>query len=169
MLVSGPTASGEPYGIRTVRVETSQQMLEALRPALEKADILLMAAAVSDFVVPDPRASKIKKDGERLDLQLSRGPDLLAETIDLRRQRGILTLGFALETDSPLENGRAKLHSKALDFVAVNEVGDPLAGFDVPTNRVTLLDRWEGVEELPVLTKEEVADQLLDRIESRLD
>ncbi len=169
VLVSGPTARTRPYGVRVIEAETSEQMLEALSSALEEAHVLLMAAAVSDFVKSDPSASKIKKDGKRLDIELVVGPDLLAETTEVRARRGILTLGFALETDSALENGRAKLESKALDFVAVNEIGDPFAGFDVPTNRVTLIDRWGALEEMPVLAKEEVADRLLDRIESRLD
>ncbi len=169
VLVSGPTARNAPYGAIVVRAETSDQMLEALSSALEEAHVLLMAAAVSDFVASDPSASKIKKGDQKLALDLVIGPDLLVETADLRSRRGVVTLGFALETDSPLENGRAKLESKALDFVAVNEIGDPFAGFDVPTNRVTLLDRWGGSEEMPVLDKEEVADRLLDRIESRLD
>jgi phosphopantothenoylcysteine decarboxylase/phosphopantothenate--cysteine ligase len=144
-------------------------MLDALREALEEADILLMAAAVSDFRVPSPSDSKIKKTGGDLELHLVAGPDLLKETRAARDRRGIVTLGFALETDTPIENGREKLTSKGVDFMAVNEVGDPEAGFEVPTNRITLLDRWGEVEELPVLPKEEVADRLLDRIEARLD
>ena len=169
VLVSGPTSRPRPFGIRVLEAETSTAMLETLTSVLSQADVLLMAAAVSDFVRPDVDASKIKKDGRHLSLDLVVGPDLLAETRDVRERNGILTLGFALETDSPLENARAKLESKGLDFVALNEIGDPLAGFDVPTNRVTLLDRWGALEELPVLAKEEVADRLLDRIESRLD
>jgi phosphopantothenoylcysteine decarboxylase/phosphopantothenate--cysteine ligase len=169
VLVSGPVARPHPYGVEVVEVETSDEMLEALSAALGSAHLLLMAAAVSDFVSPSPSSSKIKKDGGGLELGLVSGPDLLEETRGIREERGILTLGFALETDTPVENGRSKLESKKMDFVAINEVGDPAAGFDVPTNRVTLLDRWGGLEEFPVLSKEEVADRLLDRVEARLD
>ena len=169
VLVSGPVARPHPYGVEVVEVETSDEMLEALSAALGSAHLLLMAAAVSDFVSPSPSSSKIKKDGSGLELGLVAGPDLLERTRAIREERGILTLGFALETDTPVENGRSKLESKKMDFVAINEVGDPAAGFDVPTNRVTLLDRWGGLEEFPVLSKEEVADRLLDRVEARLD
>ncbi len=169
VLVSGPVARPHPYGVEVVEVETSDEMLEALSAALGDAHLLLMAAAVSDFVLPSPRSSKIKKDGSGLELGLIAGPDLLEGTRGIREERGVLTLGFALETDTPVENGRSKLESKKMDFVAINEVGDPVAGFDVPTNRVTLLDRWGGQEEFPVLSKEEVADCLLDRVEARLD
>ena len=167
-LVSGPTMRRQPYGVRLVEVETSDDMLEALAQALEAAHLLLMAAAVSDFTT-SPRASKIKKSEEGLDLHLVAGPDLLEQTRAIRKRKGILTLGFALETDAPLENGRSKLEAKNLDFVAINEAGDPHGGFEAPTNRVTLLDRWGALEEFPVLSKEEVADRLLDRIETRLD
>ncbi len=168
-LVSGPTTRPHPYGPRVIDVDTAEEMLDALREALEEADLLLMAAAVSDFRVPSPSDSKIKKTGGDLELHLVAGPDLLAETRAARDHRGIVSLGFALETDTPIENGREKLSSKGVDFMAVNEVGDPEAGFEVPTNRITLLDRWGEVEELPVLPKEEVADRILDRIEARLD
>ncbi len=169
VLVSGPIARPQPYGVKVVEVETSDEMLEALGTALAGAHLLLMAAAVSDFVLPSPSSTKIKKDGGGLELGLVAGPDLLEETRGMREERGIVTLGFALETDMAVENGRSKLESKKMDFVAVNELGDPGAGFDVPTNRVTLLDRWGGLEEFPVLPKEEVADLLLDRVETRLD
>lgn len=168
-LVSGPTARPHPHGPHVIEVDTAEEMLDALREALEEADLLLMAAAVSDFRVRSPSDSKIKKTGGDLELHLVAGPDLLKETRAARDRRGIVTLGFALETDTPIENGREKLTSKGVDFMAVNEVGDPEAGFEVPTNRITLLDRWGEVEELPVLPKEEVADRLLDRIEARLD
>ncbi|MCZ6824107.1 MAG: bifunctional phosphopantothenoylcysteine decarboxylase/phosphopantothenate--cysteine ligase CoaBC [Gemmatimonadetes bacterium] len=168
-LVSGPTARPHPHGPHVIEVDTAEEMLDALREALEEADLLLMAAAVSDFRVPSPSDSKIKKTGGDLELHLVAGPDLLKETRAARDRRGIVTLGFALETETPIENGREKLTSKGVDFMAVNEVGDPEAGFEVPTNRITLLDRWGEVEELPVLSKEEVADRLLDRIEARLD
>ena len=169
VLVSGPASRPPPFGVGVIEVETSREMLEALSGALDDARGLLMAAAVSDFVPAAPRSSKIKRGVGALALELVAGPDLLEETRAVRERRGIVTLGFALETEKALENGRSKLEAKNLDFVAVNEVGDPLSGFDVPTNKVTLLDRWGAVEEFPVLPKEEVADRLLDRIESRLD
>lgn len=167
-LIAGPGRAPRPYGPRAVEVETAEEMLEALRRELPHAAALLMAAAVGDFEPESPSDRKIRRaETPTLDVRLKRGPDLLAETLGLRREAGLLTLGFALESEGAVESGKKKLESKELDFIAVNEVG-PRSGFDVETNRVTLLDRWGDVEELPLLTKEEVADRLLDRLEERL-
>ncbi len=168
VLLAGPGKAPRPYGPRVREVETAEQMLEALREELNGASVLLMAAAVADFRPERPAREKLKKEGrEAVDLRLVRGPDLLVETAAQRD--GCLTLGFALETEEPLANGRRKLEEKGLDFVAVNEADVPGSGFEVATNRVTLLDRWGNVEELPLLSKEEVADRILDRIEDRID
>lgn len=169
--IHGPVAVPAPHGPRAVPVETSAEMGEALIRELASADVLVMAAAVSDFVCAEPRASKIRKEdvgGADLELRLVRGPDLLAESKALRAERGTLTLGFALETENGLENARRKLEEKGMDLVALNEAGRPETGFESETNRVTLLDAGGAVEELPLLPKTEVADLLLDRLEARL-
>lgn len=168
-LISGPGAVEPPHGPRLVQVEEAAQMLEALRDELSDAEILLMAAAVSDYRPAERSERKIKKANGALDLRLEPGPDLLRETRQLRRERRILTLGFALETEDALANARAKLEDKELDYVALNEAGRDDAGFEAVTNRVTLLDRSGDVEELPLLTKQEVAERLLDRIESGIE
>lgn len=168
VLISGPASVSPPPGPRLVEVETAREMLAALRAELVDASVLLMAAAVSDFEPECPEPRKIKKeDAETLQLRLRPGPDLLEETVAERRERGMLTVGFALETDDPLESGRRKLERKGLDFVAVNRPGEE-TGFEAETNQVTLLARWGIEEELPLLRKEEVADRLLDRVEERL-
>lgn len=167
VVVAGPVRAPRPPGPLIRGVETAEEMLEVLREELAGASVLLMAAAVADFRVARPSSRKIKKEeAEALELSLVRGPDLLEETAALRKD--CLTLGFALETENAVENGRRKLEEKGLDFVAVNEAGATDAGFDTATNRVTLLDRWGNVEELPLLAKEKVADRLLDRIEDRI-
>lgn len=168
-LISGPGAVEPPHGPRLVQVEEAAQMLEALRDELSDAEILLMAAAVSDYRPAERSERKIKKANGALDLRLEPGPDLLRETRQLRRERRILTLGFALETEDALANARDKLEDKELDYVALNEAGRDDAGFEAVTNRVTLLDRSGDVEELPLLTKQEVAERLLDRIESGIE
>ncbi|MFQ5677892.1 MAG: bifunctional phosphopantothenoylcysteine decarboxylase/phosphopantothenate--cysteine ligase CoaBC [Gemmatimonadota bacterium] len=168
-VIAGPGSAPAPYGPRVRRVESSEEMLGALREELEGAAVLLMAAAVGDYVPEKVEEEKIKKErAESLVLALRQGPDLLRETLDLRRRSGILTLAFALETEDALENGRRKLESKGVDFLAVNEARPPESGFETATNRVTLLDRWGAVEELPLLSKAEVADRLLDRLEEHL-
>lgn len=166
-LVTGPGTAPRPHGPRQTQVETSAEMLEALRAELEGASVLLMAAAVGDYEFARPSRRKLKREGEpERRVTLRRGPDLLEETRTERAERGILSLGFALETDDAVENGRRKLDAKGLDFIAVNEVGED-SGFEVTTNRITLLDREGNVEQLPLLTKEEAADRILDRVEER--
>lgn len=168
VLISGPARIAPPAGPVLVRVERAEQMLEALRTALAGASVLCMAAAVSDFRAPDVPTDKIKKSAAGLEVHLEPGPDLLVETREARRAAGILTLGFALETRDGLENARRKLNEKGLDMIALNFAGEPDSGFESPTNRVTLIESDDSLEELPLLGKEELADRLLDRIEERL-
>lgn len=165
-LICGPGKARRPVGPRVVEVETAREMLAALETALPDADILLMAAAVGDFEPVAEASAKIKKTEEGLRPALRAGPDLLLETRALRDEKGVFTLGFALETDDLLARGREKLERKGMDLVAVNSALEPDAGFESETNRITLLDRAGTVEELPLARKTELADQLLDRIEA---
>ena len=167
-LISGPGAAPRPPGPRVVEVETAREMLAELETALTDAEILLMAAAVGDFEPAARAASKIRKTDDGLDLTLQTGPDLLMETRALRAAKGVFTLGFALETDDLLARGRDKLERKGMHLVAVNSALEPDAGFESPTNRITLLDRAGAVEELPLAKKTELADQLLDRVEASI-
>ncbi|MDX1396001.1 MAG: bifunctional phosphopantothenoylcysteine decarboxylase/phosphopantothenate--cysteine ligase CoaBC [Gemmatimonadota bacterium] len=170
VLVSGPATVPHPSGPRVLEVETAAEMLDALKTELSGAHILLKAAAVGDFEAAEVAPTKIKKgDRETLTLALRSGPDLLAETRRMRASAGIFTLGFALETGDGIEEGKRKLEAKGLDLIAVNDATDPDAGFEVETNRVTLIDAAGHVEEFPVLPKTELADRLLDRIERSLD
>lgn len=143
-------------------------MLAVLTRELEGADVLAMAAAVADFQAANPRDEKMKKGDSGLELQMQPAPDLLQETRQQRTDGSVFTLGFALETEEGEANAIRKLRDKAMDMVALNRADEPGSGFDVTTNRVTLIDRDEAIEELPLMSKEEVADQLLDRIEARL-
>ena len=169
VLISGPSSVEPPVGPRVERVEVASEMLDLLERELNGATLLVMAAAVADFQADSPRESKLKKDGSGLDLQLSAGPDLLEETKEQRRDQSVFTLGFALETEDGEANAIKKLQEKGMDMVALNRADEPDSGFDVPTNRVTVIDRSEVVEKLPLMRKEEVADQLLDLIEGRID
>ena len=169
VLIAGPTSVSPPYGPRLVRVETSGEMGEALNRELSDAAVLIMAAAVSDFIVSSPSDRKIKKgDRDTLHIRLESGPDLLAATRELREASGVLTLGFALETDDPLGNARRKLEEKGLDMVAVNEAGRADRGVEAETNQVTLIDAAGVVEEMPLMSKSEVAERLLDHLEDRV-
>ena len=148
VLIAGPTSVSPPHGPRLVRVETS---------------------GVSDVLVSSPSDRKIKKgDRDTLDVRLESGPDLLAATRELREASGVLTLGFALETDDPLGNARRKLEEKGLEMVAVNEAGRADRGVEAETNQVTLIDAAGVVETLPLMSKSEVAERLLDHLEDRI-
>jgi phosphopantothenoylcysteine decarboxylase/phosphopantothenate--cysteine ligase len=131
---------------------------------IPNADILIMAAAPADYRPAKVAASKIKKGKGAPKLDLEETTDILRSTIG-KRKKGAIVVGFALETDDVLQNGRAKLRDKSLDLVVVNDATEPGAGFGVATNRVTLIDRDGVTEELPLMTKPEVADAILDRVE----
>ncbi len=167
ILIHGPGTIPPPPGPRAVAVVTSHNMLEAVRGELPGADALLMAAAVGDFVLPDPGQSKIKK-GQGLELTLAEGPDLLTETRVMREENDVFTLGFALETDHLVQRGREKLRRKGMQLIAVNSPLEDGAGFGVETNRITLLDASGREEALPFGTKAALADTMMDRIEAAL-
>lgn len=167
-LIAGPATAPHPIGPDIVPVETAQQMLEAVRAALPAADALIMAAAVADFRPAAPAAGKLKKAAAPAALPLEPAPDVLRSTRPDRRP-GAVVVGFALETGDGRENARGKLRDKGLDLIVLNPADEPGAGFDVDTNRVVLLDRTGGEEELPLLAKDDVAEALLDRVERLLE
>jgi phosphopantothenoylcysteine decarboxylase/phosphopantothenate--cysteine ligase len=144
-------------------VETVTEMREAVLDACKSADVLVMAAAVSDFRVAKPASSKIKKQGDKLVLELVQTEDFLLELPDT-----FLKVGFAAETDDLLQNAEKKLVAKRLDFICANDVSAPDAGFAVDTNRVTLLFRDGRKEELPLMSKREAAERILDWVEDCL-
>ena len=126
-----------------------------------------MAAAPADFRVAEPAASKIKKRAAPKSVALAPTPDILASTQRARKKNAVI-VGFALETDDVLRAGREKLEAKALDLIVVNDAREEGAGFGVDTNRVTLLGRDGQEEALPLLSKDAVADEILDRVERLL-
>lgn len=163
VLMSGPSSLAPPTGVELRRVETAEQMRAAVAEALPGADVLVMAAAVADFRPAAASGSKLKKDKGVPALVLEPTPDVLAATRGLRSD-GCIAVGFALETDAPLENARRKRLAKGLDLLVLNDATEPGAGFEVSTNRVTLLS-GSSEEALPLLPKSEVADRILDRVE----
>jgi phosphopantothenoylcysteine decarboxylase / phosphopantothenate---cysteine ligase len=166
-LIAGPTSATPPVGPALVRIETAEQMLVAVRDALPEADVLIMAAAVADFRPADPTSHKLKKSSAPAALPLEPAPDVLRESRDARRP-GAVVVGFALETGDGVANARAKLRDKGLDMIVLNSADEPGAGFDVETNRVVIIGA-DAEEALPLLTKDEVAAELLARIGARLE
>ena len=165
-LISGPTHLPTPEGAQRMDVRTSEEMLEAVLATVSQADILIMAAAVSDFRPVKPALEKIKRDKGIPQIELERTPDILAAVEALRSSSPLprLTVGFAAESQDMMQNARAKLHAKKLDLIVANDITAGDAGFAVDTNRVTLLDASGGEEVLPLMSKSEVAERLLERI-----
>ncbi|HYW31680.1 MAG TPA: bifunctional phosphopantothenoylcysteine decarboxylase/phosphopantothenate--cysteine ligase CoaBC [Gemmatimonas sp.] len=166
-LVAGPLEVAEPTGAHIIRVESTAQMRDAVAAEVTCADVLIMAAAPADFSPLAPATRKLKKADAADSLRLARTDDILAVTQHLR-PRSLITVGFALETGDPRAEGRRKLVAKSLDMIVANDATEPGAGFGVDTNRVTLLHADGTDEALPLQSKYEVADAILDRIERRL-
>ncbi|HEY8346923.1 MAG TPA: bifunctional phosphopantothenoylcysteine decarboxylase/phosphopantothenate--cysteine ligase CoaBC [Symbiobacteriaceae bacterium] len=165
-LVSGPSSLPKPPGVRFVGVESCLQMLEACLEAFPGTDITVGAAAPADYRPAVYHEQKIKRQGQRLVLELVENPDIMAE-LGRRKRPGQVTVAFAAETANLVENARAKLVAKNADFVVANDVTAEGAGFGTDTNRVTFVTATE-VEELPLLSKAEVADRILDKAVSLL-
>ena len=168
VLVAGPLAIDTPIGPRVRTVETTAEMLDAVRAEIANADVLVMAAAPADFRATMVAPSKVKKANAPSAIELETTPDILSETIG-SRPPGLVAVGFALETDEVLENGAAKLEAKRLDLIVTNDAREAGAGFAVDTNRVTILARDGRRTDLPLMPKTEVADAILDRVVELLD
>jgi phosphopantothenoylcysteine decarboxylase/phosphopantothenate--cysteine ligase len=162
LLISGPTALSCPRGIHCLPVRSAEEMHQAVLQNLDGKSILIMAAAVADFRPSRFTAGKMKKSQSPLLLELERTPDILAETGKARGN--CLRIGFAAETQDLLENARAKLAEKKLDLIVANDVTQPGAGFGGDTNIAKLIDAAGQIEEIPLMTKEQLADVILDRV-----
>jgi phosphopantothenoylcysteine decarboxylase/phosphopantothenate--cysteine ligase len=168
-LIAGPLSVPAPVGVKHVEVETTQEMHQAVERSLSDADVLVMAAAPADYRPASVSAHKIKKSGGGRTIELVENADILVGTRESRRD-GAVVVGFALETDDVIDNARRKLSSKSLDLIVVNDATEAGAGFGVDTNRVTIISRdRDEPERLPLLSKQEVADEILDRVEVLLD
>jgi phosphopantothenoylcysteine decarboxylase/phosphopantothenate--cysteine ligase len=163
ILVSGPTHLEPPAGVVVERVRTAEEMAEAVLRNLEKATVVLMAAAVADFRAAEIQARKIKRRDGVPALKLEPTRDILAGVAGRRRPEQ-LVVGFAAETDQVVENAAAKLRSKHLDLMVANDVTQPGAGFDVDTNIVTLLFADGRRQPLEKMSKLEVAHHVLDAV-----
>lgn len=163
-LVSGPSTLPHPEGVDVVAVETAAEMDDAVSGLVGAADLAVFAAAVADFRPGVPRERKLKRGDtpDGLTVELSPNPDIAAGTRGLRKP-GSVAVGFALETHDLVENARRKLEAKGFHLLVANDATEAGAGFEVETNRVTLLDVDGGAESLPLLSKAEVAELVLDR------
>lgn len=161
-LVSGRTALATPPGVERVDVLSADEMYEAAVRAFDEADGAVMCAAVADYTPAEVSATKLKKGDGELFIRLRRTRDIAAELG--ARKGGRLLVGFALETHDEEAHAESKLERKNFDFIVLNSLRDAGAGFRGDTNKVTFIDR-AGHEELPLLSKREVAARIADRIE----
>ena len=162
-LITAPTPLDDPVGVQMVRVATAREMRDAVEAALPGASALVMAAAVADYEAASPGASKIKKKNRRLSIDLLPTPDILAEM-----KGDFIRVGFAAESDNLVPNARAKLDRKNLDLIVANDITADDAGFSSDNNRVVMLDRAGGEEALPLMSKYEVGNRILDRVAALL-
>jgi phosphopantothenoylcysteine decarboxylase/phosphopantothenate--cysteine ligase len=161
-LISGPSELDCSPGINLLKVRTAQEMYKAVKKHFPKADALVMTAAVSDFALEKVFAGKIKKQKTELSLKLKPTSDILKE---VGRDKGKKVLvGFAVETENEIENAKSKLKEKNLDLIIVNNPNLKGAGFEVDTNLATLIDKKGKVERLPLMSKKELAEKIIDRV-----
>ena len=164
-LISGPTALKPVPGVKTVDVVSAKDMFEAVQAALPETDILVKAAAVADYRPVSIAEDKIKKQDGDMAIPLERTDDILGWVAE-HRHPGLFVCGFSMETRDMIENSRKKLASKHLDMIAANNLKVAGAGFGVDTNVVTILTT-DGIQELPLMGKDQVAAKLLDAILER--
>ena len=164
-LISGPTALKPVPGVKTVNVVSARDMFEAVQTALPETDILIKAAAVADYRPANVAEDKIKKQPGDMSIPLERTDDILGWVAE-HRHPGLFVCGFSMETRDMVENSKKKLAKKHLDMIAANNLKVAGAGFGVDTNVVTILTA-DGIRELPLMGKDQVASQLLDAILER--
>ena len=166
VLVSGPSDLPLPFGVTAHRVETTAEMQRATQALAKRADLLIMAAAPADYRPAKPAATKRPRASGAITIELEPTPDILAS---LERPKQCVVVGFALETGgNGLAKAQAKLREKRLDAIILNDAHEPGAGFEVTTNRVTIIRRSGEPIELPLLSKRDVADKILDAVEQSL-
>jgi len=162
-LVTGPVSLPPPWGVRVIRVESAREMEDAVMREFPSADIVIKAAAVADYRPVERKGEKIKKTGEGMTIALEQNPDILSR-LGRERRPGQVIVGFAAETSSLRENARQKLKAKGADLIVANDVSTPDAGFSVDTNRVVIHDREGGEVVIPLASKDQVAERILDRV-----
>ena len=162
-LISGPSFLQPPAGVEFFGVESAREMRQLVQERFPACDIVIKAAAVADYRVKNVSDQKIKKNDAELTLVLEKNPDILKELGEMKQPHQTL-VGFAAETQNLLQYAKGKLEKKNLDMIVANDVSKPQAGFNVDTNLIKLLKRDGSIEELPLMSKKELAYIILDRV-----
>jgi phosphopantothenoylcysteine decarboxylase/phosphopantothenate--cysteine ligase len=161
-LVSGPVHIQPFTGVHTVNVKSADEMFEAVTSRQDQQDVMIMCSAVADYTPADYSSQKVKKKEGELNIALRRTKDILGFLGEHKRE-GQLLVGFSMETENLLENSRAKLTKKHADLICANSIAEDKTGFAVDTNKVTIISKTDTTE-LPLCSKEETADRILDHI-----
>lgn len=168
ILISGPTALNVSNpNIKRIDVKCAEDMYNAATKHFLECDAAILSAAVADYKPTITAPNKIKKTEDSLNISLTQTKDILSSLGALKKENQIL-VGFALETDNEVENAKLKLKKKNLDFIVLNSLNDKGAGFGTPTNKVSLIDKKEKIESLPLKSKEEVAQDIVKKLVSLL-
>ena len=163
-LVSGPVVLQAKHpGIKRIDVESAREMYEAATKHFPKADITILCAAVADFTPKTTADKKIKRKGDNLKLELQPTQDIAAALGAVKKKKQVL-VGFALETDNELQNAQDKMERKNLDLIVLNSLQDKGAGFRVDTNKVTIIDRHNGLTAYDTKSKREVAEDIVEKV-----
>jgi len=162
-IILGVATAQPPVKATVLQVETADEMAQAVKDELEGKSVFIGSAAVVDYRPSQPADQKIKKKEQTLTLALEKTPDILTY-VSKHRQDGMLVIGFAAETENVLDNAREKLRSKHLDIIIANDVSRSDSGFDTTNNAITILPHDQDALELPLMSKREAADRILDAI-----
>lgn len=164
-LIAGPVSLKTPRNVKRVDVKTAQQMYDAVHAEFHGSDVVIMAAAVADYTVATPVTEKIKREkqvGDEMTLTLKKNPDILKSLVEKKRHQKLI--GFALETNDGIANAQEKLKRKNLDAIVLNNPNEEGAGFNMDTNIVTIISRSGSIEQLPRMSKFDVAGIILNHI-----
>jgi phosphopantothenoylcysteine decarboxylase/phosphopantothenate--cysteine ligase len=161
-VVAGVTTVDPPDGVRVVKAFSAEEMLKAVASEAGRVSVFIGAAAIADYRPAQRAEQKIKKSNESITLTLERTPDVLSQ-VAASRANAMLVVGFAAETENVLDNAKEKLRSKKLDAIVANDVSRANSGFDTATNQIAIITNNDSVE-LPLMTKNEAADRILDVI-----
>ena len=159
-LISAHTDTPTPYGVKTIKVESSGDMYKKVMSNLKDKDIVIKAAAVSDYKAKSKTSKKLKKSSDNISLELSRTKDILKEIG--QHKNGAFIVGFAVETDNLIENSKKKLKSKKADLIVANDISLEGAGFGVDTNIVNIISSEGKTIELPLMSKADLGHKILD-------
>lgn len=162
-LISGPSALPPLAGVNFFKVESARDMRRLVLENFPESQIVIKAAAVADYRVKNVVDHKIKKNDEELTLVLEKNPDILKE-LGQKKQKGQVLVGFAAETQNLIQYAQSKLEKKNLDMIVANDVSKPQAGFNVDTNLIKLLKRDGSIEELPLMSKKDLAYIILNHV-----